>query len=409
MKKILKLMVAMLSITGMVFLASCDDDDTEIGGGGSVPVADGYYITQVGINPVATSQLKPEKVEADGFATQDRAGFVANYVYLTPGNYEVVLVIDQEISKKFGGVSAVTGTTGSDCSLNEYTLIEEFEENGAPIAVATEGLYKVAYDNTEKEIWVTRIQKFHVIGGATSFGWSQNDLGELNLEAGGSATALTYKRTNVEMKKGDWKVRFNCRWSVDRRIDSGSGFGADNGYVAFTNIGGALNATLPGGSNFSIPFGQDGKYTITLNWTAAAGFTVTTENTEPIAPKPVDEYAWGIIGSATPITDWSADTDLPLISSTLPNSATYEIASITLTGAPGEFKFRANDEWGTVLKPGIDILGTEGGANAADFESTGGGDPSWRMKTATVSPGNYKITIATTNGGEKWNITFVRL
>lgn len=408
MKKVLNVFMALLATTSMVYLTSCDDD-TNIGGGGSVPVADGYYITQAGVNPVATSQLKPEVVETDGFGTKARAGFLANYVYLTAGNYNVVSVIDQEIAATIGGPVVASPTDGSDCSLGEYILVEEFATDGAAIVIANEGLYKVGFDNTLKEIWFARIQKVHVIGGATTFGWSQNDLGELAVQGGATAAAMQFKRTNVEMKKGDWKVRFNCRWSVDRRIEPGAGFADANGYVAFTNIGGALNNTAPGGANFSIPFGQDGKYTIQVDWTPANGFVVTTTNTEPIAPKAPNSYAWGIIGSATTGdgTGWGADIDLPLQGGSTATSATYEVTSVQLFNAVGgdEFKFRANDDWGIVLKPGIDILGTVTGDS--NFESTGGGDPSWRVKTG--GDGNYKITISTTNTGEKWNITFVKL
>ena len=395
-----------MAVAVIAFLSSCSDNKSNIGGGGSVPVADGFYVTKVGVTPKSTDELKAEVVETDGFSTQARAGFLANYVYLTAGTYNVVSVIDQEISKTFGGTSAVAnnGGTGSDCGLHDYILVEEFSENGAAIAIATEGLYKVGFDNTSKEIWFLRIQKAHIIGGATSFGWSQDDSGEMTIDGTASATGVTFKKTGIVLKNGEWKIRFDCRWSVDRRIDPGAGFAAANGYVAFTNFGGTTALLAPGGSNFNIPFGADGKYTVQMAWTPATGFVMTATNTEPIAPKAVNTYAWSIIGSATP-NGWNdPDTDLPLKSGSTTTSATYEIASVALTEG-GEFKFRAEDNWGIVIKPGASILGTVTGD--ANFESTGGGDPNWKVKVGGA--GNYKITIATTNTGQNWTLTFVKL
>lgn len=404
-----------MAVAVIAFASSCSDDKSNIGGGGSVPVADGFYVTKVGVTPTAADQLKDEVVEDDAFATQAREGFLANYVYLTAGTYNVVSVIDQEISKTFGGTSAVAGTPAagssgaSECNLNEYILVEEFAENGAAVTIDTEGLYKVGFDNTLKEIWFLRIQKAHIIGGATSFDWSQNADGEMSIEGTPSAAGVTFKKTNILLTNGEWKVRFDCRWSVDRRIDPAAGFDATNGYVAFTNFGGTTTLLAPGGKNLIIPFGSDGKYTVQLAWTPATGFVLTTTNTEPIAPKAVNSYAWSIIGSARVNppsgTGWDdPDTDLPLKPGSTTSNAIYEIASIALSEG-GEFKFRAEDSWGIVIKPGASILGTVTGDT--NFESTGGDDPNWKVKVGGA--GNYKITIATTNTGQNWTLTFVKL
>jgi hypothetical protein len=418
MMRTTKLFISALALGTAVLFSACDDDEANIGGGGSVPVADGFYIAKVGVTPTTSDGLKAEKVETDGFGTKDRTGFFANYVYLTAGNYNIVNVIDQEIAQTYGGTLATAGTSGSDCELNSYSLIEEYALNGAAFAVANAGLYKVAVDVTTKEIWMVKIDKAHIIGGATDFGWSQNNAGEMTVVGTPTADAVTYRKTGIVLKKGDWKFRFNCRWSVDRRIDPGAGFADNNGYVAFTNFGGTIaygtgadankaNSTqlLPGGSNISIPFAKDGTYTVTAAWTKADGFKLSLENTAPIAAKPVNDYAWGIIGSATTGDDsgWGQDINLPLLSGSTATSATYEIAAQNLTEGK-EFKIRANDAWSIVLKPGIDILGTVTGDTG--FESTGGGDPNWKVKVG--GGGSYKVTVATTNGGEKWNITFVR-
>jgi hypothetical protein len=160
MIKSIKLLFGFVAISTLAFLASCGDDSSDIGGGGSVPVADGYYITKVDVTPVTSSQLIAEVVEADGFATQSRDGFFSNYVYLTAGSYNIVNVIEQEIAQTIGGTAAIENGateanpdgTGSDCALYDYILVEEFAVDGAAFAVAEEGLYKVMLDNETKEI-----------------------------------------------------------------------------------------------------------------------------------------------------------------------------------------------------------------------------------------------------------------
>ncbi len=403
MMKKMRLFSSIVMLGVMALAISCDDD-AAIDGGGSIPVADGFYVAKVGSVPTTSDQLVAEKVEADGFGSQVREGFFAKFVYLTAGNYNVVSVIDQEISKTYGGPVVASPTTGSDCDgLSAYTLVQEFAENGAAISVSSDGLYKVFFDNSLKEIIFMKITKFNLIGGATEFGWSNDVKGDLVVNGTPSATGVTFRGTEKLMKKGEYKLRYNCRWTLDRRVDPAAGFAAANGYVAFTNFGGTVAALDPGGSNLQIAFGADGRYTVEVKWTPADGVKMTTTNTAPIAPKPVNDYAWGIIGSATP-GGWDADTNLDLRAGATATAATYEIASVALT-AGNEFKIRANDAWSIVIKPGIDILGTVTGDS--NFESTGGGDPNWKVKAG--GGGNYKVTVATTNGGEKWTLTFVKL
>jgi hypothetical protein len=401
MIKTIRLLCGFMAIAMMAFVVSCSDDPS-VGGGGSVPVADGFYVAKVGVTPTENDGLAAEVVEGDAFGTLTRDGYLTDYVYLTAGDYNIVNVIDQEIAQTYGGTSGVADSAGSECNLINYTLVPEYEVDGAAITISSAGLYKVGVDVDTKEIWFYKIEKAHVIGGATTFGWSQSDAGEMTVLGTPSASEITWKITGISMRKGDYKFRFNCTWLLDRRITTVDHAPA-NGYSPFTNLGVSEGVLAAGGANLTIPFGGDGSYTITLTWTPD-GFTYTTHNDVPVAPKVPNTYAWGIIGSATPIIDWSADTNLPLLAGSTATAATYEVASIALSEG-GEFKFRAEDAWGIVLKPGIDILGTVTGDS--NFESTGGGDPSWKVKVGGA--GNYKVTIATTNTGEKWNITFVKL
>lgn len=396
--------IALLGV--MAFAVSCDDE-TNIDGGGSIKVGDGFFISKVGSVPTIADQLKDEVVEKDGFASEAREGFFANYIFLTAGNYNIVSVLDQELNKTYGGPVVASPTTGSDCDLGAYTLVEEFVENGAAIPVANDGLYKVIFDNTTKEIILYRIQKANIIGGAASFGWSNNVAGDMSPVGPVTAAGATFKVTGVDMSQGEFKVRFNCRWQIDRRIDPAGIYSLTNGYGAFTNFGGSSAANLAaGGANLKIAFGNDGKYDFELKWTPADGFKLTPDNKIPKLPKAVNSFAWSVVGDATP-NGWPNDTNLAteavltLASGSTTTTATYEIPSIALI-AGNQFKFRANKDWAINIGPKSGSVGTiTGGAN---FDLTGD-----NFVVNASAGGNYKITIATTNQGEKWNLTFVKL
>lgn len=391
--------IALLGV--MAFAVSCDDE-TNIGGGGSVPVADGFYVAKVGSVPTASDGLLSEKVEDDGFAAQDREGFFSNYIFLTAGNYNVVNVIDQEISQTIGGTAAPLTLDGSDCALNTFTLVDQYAVDGAAIAIATDGLYKVIMDVDTKDLLFYRITKAHILGGATSFGFSQNDAGELAQVGAATAAGVTFKQNAIDLTSSDFKIRFNCRWTINRR--TGSDFEFASGYQAFTNLGGTKEQLSAGAQNIPIAFGNDGKYSVEVKWTPADGFKLTMVNNVPIAPKAVNSYEWGVIGSATP-GGWDADTDLTLKSGSTATAATYEIASVALT-AGGALKFRANNQWGIILKPLNSNVASENGASVGLIPTTTG-DTQWDV--APTAGGNYKIVIATTNTGQTWAITFTKL
>ena len=75
-------------------------DDTPADG---VNVADGLYLAAVGADPVAGAVLTSEVVEAEGFGSQARDGFVGGYVYLEAGDYNFVQVTDKAVVATWGG------------------------------------------------------------------------------------------------------------------------------------------------------------------------------------------------------------------------------------------------------------------------------------------------------------------
>ncbi|NBW34990.1 MAG: SusF/SusE family outer membrane protein [Cytophagia bacterium] len=392
MIKTTKLLLSFMVLAMAVAFTACDDE-TNIGGGDGIPVGDGFYITLAGQDPTISSQLMAEKVEADGFGSQVREGFFSSYVFLTAGSYNIVSIIDQKLNKTYGGTIASVGTTGSDCELHSYLLIEEFVENGAAFNVPASGLYKVGFDNLTKEILLYKIEKAQVIGAASPAGWSSNANQDMVISGTASGTGVKFEKAGIEMRPGEYKIRFNCRWSIDRRIDPAAGFAATNGYVTFTNFGGTFAALAPGGSNFSISEGGDGIYTITAQWTPENGFVLSATKTQTLEPIQFDptQYAWGIIGAATS-TGWDSDTDLNY-EGKAGNTYTWR-GTFTLTA--GEFKFRTNNAW--TFAPD---------ANSGKWTLTG---PDAALVNATASNfsvaagGSFQFTITTNNDGDTWTL-----
>lgn len=421
MVKTSRLLGGFLVIATIAFLSSCSDDDkTNIGGGGSVPVADGFYVTKVGVTPVTSSQLVDEQVEADAFASQDRTGFLANYVYLTAGSYNVVSVIDQEIAKTLGGAAVVANNatvanpdgTGSDCDLHDYILVEEFSEGGAAIAIDTEGLYKVMMDNETKEILFYHIVKGQIIGSASPAGWSSSVDQDMEVSSSSTSTSAVFELNDITLRPGEYKLRFNCRWGIDRRIDPAAdpGHEFNNGYVAYTNFGGTLTELKPGGTNFVLATDEDGIYDFKATWTPASGFTFTVTKTQALDPITFvpEDYQWSIVGSASSV-DWPANNDCGAVGEDLDlNYSGFTAGTNTYTwtsnGAialiPGQFKFRTNHCW--TYNKGYTGFTSITGDGAADMSSSGPGD--FNFVTSTTA--SYIIKIKTTDDGATWTIDF---
>ena len=211
----------------------------------TVAVSNGYYIAQSTIDPLSANILLTEKVEADNFSSQTRTGFYANYVYLDAGNYHLVKVENNHIITIYGGNSSTINLT-ADCGSKAYTLVAA-TENGATFAV-TAGLYKTSYDETTGEIILFKIENTGIIGSSTSNGWGSDT--PVLLQETISSDGATWETSDVVLLAGAFKVRLNCGWHIDRRIDKNSTFSSTNGYAMFTNFGGTSN-TLTNGNDGS--------------------------------------------------------------------------------------------------------------------------------------------------------------
>ncbi len=396
----------LLLLAVVVFCAAaCNDDEgptiTPVTG---INVADGFYIAPGTGEPTTSDVLVAETVEDDGFSSQDRAGFMANYIWVDAGDYRIVEISEKAIVDSLGGTVETIDDSASGCGQSTYELVT-VTSGGAPWAVASSGLYKVTFDQTTSEVVMVPIMSAGIIGSATEGGWGT----DTPLAGSVTADGGSWSATEVILRSGEWKLRFNCRWNLDRRKDPAAGFGFDNGYQLFTNFGGTADNLATGNDQPNIPQTEDGKYTIVLDWTADDGFTMTVTRTgdAPVITFVPDEHQWALTGDATP-NGWANDdpNDDPIgVDHDMnyegydagSNTYTWEMASLAFV--PGGFKFRANDKWDENMGWGgnLTLMG-----DISDFSDDGG-----NIKVGTAA--TYQIVLTTSDDGVTYTATFTEL
>ena len=395
----------LLALCALVAMSSCKkDDDVKIPVVKGINVSDGFYIAKSGSDPTSSDVLVSENVEDDGFTSQERNGFVANYVYLAAGNYNLVEIKAKAISKTYGGTMETITDTGSGCDYNDYSLVN-LTENGATFTVDA-GLYKLSYDATTSEMVLYQIETPGIIGSATPGGWGS----DVAFTGTVSATGGSWSATDVTLREGVWKLRFNCRWGLDRRVDPAAGFDAANGYLIFTNFGGSIDNLLTGNNGSNIPIAADaeGIYTVDITWKPGEEFKITTTKTGDVNPITFvpDDHQWAIVGDSTNPNDddndgtadgWQVDTDMNYEGFDSGSSTyTWKITSISLV--PGGFKFRTNDAWLEDMGwGGVELVG-----DVSDFTDDNG-----NIKVSTAA--SYEIILTTSDDGGSYRASFTQL
>jgi hypothetical protein len=379
----------LLTLCAMLFIVSCDKDDPVIDPGTGLNLSDGLYLQLEGNDPVSTAGLNAEVVEANDFKSQERTGFTAGYMWLDAGNYTLVEVSNKEITGTTGGTVASVDDTGSDCDFNTYQVVTT-AANGPAFNVATSGLYKVTNDQQRGEMVMYQTSEASIIGSATPNGWA----GDTPLTGSVSSDGGEWKAEGVILRSGEWKIRFNCRWGINRRIDpNGSLDDASNGYQVFTNFGGTASSLVVGGAN--IQQTEDGEYTVTATWDPRDGWSVAADRTgdAPTITFNPNDYKMAVIGDATNAEDLDGDgtpdgwqSDRNLFHKEEGGVNTW--VGVVTFGDAGGWKFRANDAWDINYGGDINMNLTLGGDN---FTSPGAGA--------------HYVTISTADEGETWTAT----
>lgn len=266
--------------------------------------------------------------------------------------------------------------------------------------MSVSGIYKTIYDRTTNEVLLYKVEFGNVIGAASPAGWSHADNQKINPVGTVSETEAKFELSEVVLRKGEYKIRFNSRWKIDRRTNK-ENFDATSGYVALTNYGGSLSLPVAGGPNFTIAEGADAKYKVTLTWTPSTGFKIAVVKTgdAPVVTFDPTINAWGVTGAATP-GGWPNDaTPGPdaVLNYEGVSAGTYTW-KITVALTADEFKFRTNKAWVKDLGyAGVTITG----AGAGELSNVGG-----NFKAATA--GSYSFTLSTSDAGATYTLNVVK-
>lgn len=349
MKRFTKLLTLCVSFSCLIYLSSCEEDTPNIPtGGDGLLVADGFYFSLEGADPQSSARLIASTVDGPDFSAMEREGFLQGYMYLTAGSYNLVEVADKEVVASYGGtLTEVTEVHNTECENSGYSLVAAALD-GAAFSVATDGLYVVAYDETLGEIVYDQIESASIIGGGTPGGWSNDTpmTGTVTAEGG------TWTVTGVTLSVGQMKFRFNCRWAIDRRLDTTLPFANDNGYSLFTNFGNAVNNLLPGNEGANIEITEYAVYTAEFSWSPTDGVSATLTKTgeaEPLPEYPTELY---MIGNALNMDDSDSDGTPDGWQWALTNVKMVPVHSnphlfwrITWLEAGGELKFSPVADW----------------------------------------------------------------
>ncbi|WP_375581327.1 hypothetical protein ABWH96_10090 [Marivirga tractuosa] len=391
MKNLTKLLSLALLLTATLFMVSCEEDEPTIDvDEDGLTVSDGLYIVAEGEDPEATMQLTPEQVEADGFGAQERSGFVTGYFNLTAGNYNIVETVDREVSATLGG-SAETINYGTEDSPLTYDLVADATDGGQAFTLEA-GLYKIAYDEMTSEVVVFNIESVGLIGAATPNGGNDDTPLSGSVDENGG----TWTGSDILLRAGWYKFRFNSSWNIDRRIDPEGGLSADNGYLMFTNFGGSIDNLEAGnvGGNFEMTAENEGTYDVEITFTTDEGFAFSQDRTgdAPEITFDPEEYQFGIIGS-TNANGFDADRNLHY---TGENEGVHKWVGVVYFGETSvddqgrRFKFRTNDDWDFNLGGTLPADGSEAtlAVNGDDIEAP--------------AAGAYYITLSTADEGDTW-------
>jgi starch-binding outer membrane protein SusE/F len=394
MKKSIKLLSLLMTLSALVFFTSCTEDEPVIDiDENTVIVSDGFYIvggSAPSETPAASGILSLGIVEDEGFGTKTRANYFESYIYLdaAKGGIQFAKYKDN-VAVTYGGATEtvdMSDDTNNDTPMGAY-LKGAMTEDGAKIVPLQSGLHHVIVDLSTKTFLVVPVYAWGLIGPATAGGWgSDTDVKTI------SADGMVYSATGVVIRSGTMKMRYNDGWKIDMRTDPNAGYADANGYVALTNLGGTLENLEQGGADFQAP--AEGTYDVSItfkNGELSPKVVLKRTGDAPVLAFDFNEYAWGIIGAAT-TTGWDADTKLTYKGE---NAGTHKwVGSFYLV--PGAFKFRSDANWSKELGRGnATFVGTAADKLSGDNDIMFDG-------TSTF----YYIVITTSDDGKTFKIDF---
>ncbi len=259
----------MVLLAATLVFSSCNkDDDTP-----PVVIEDGVYVKGAGTALVDYDAKGLMKVTRNEVDQVNYASMKEIYVAVKAGNegFNIIVVT--------GGVPTIYGPGAGFGDVNNPTNDEpkdaiiqrgpyaDIQNSVNPFTVPHDGLYHVVID-TESGIAVVTAAHWGIIGGATPLGWGGSVVMD---ESAFDLNKMTFTSTDLELRGGDWKFRYSSGWKIE--LDTVS----DPQVKVNTNLGGAVDALVPGGDN--IVNDDPGVYTIELVWDLTAGISATATKT----------------------------------------------------------------------------------------------------------------------------------
>ncbi len=340
--KLMKLTWALL--LSLTFIAtSCKDDDPPIDP--PVIVLDGLYVKGGATALTDFNSKGMFKVTRNEVNQTDRAELVEIFVAVKAGapGFNIVLV---EGSKQtsWGPGADFAVVPEADRNVDEPKVDfwrGSYAENTTAFTVPADGLYHIVLDKQLKKIAILPVV-WGVIGAATPGGWG----GSTAMPAKGfDLNTMTFEINDMVLTKADWKFRYSDGWKVilDAEYDLGGGV---IGIKANTNMGGAVNALVPGGAN--IPNAEPGKYTAKMVWTLGSGFVATMTKTGDLQLIDYTNTELGLVGDGLMVSGAQHNWDVtlmvskPVVENVTTYTWTYNQVEVTTLGS---FKIREGQDW----------------------------------------------------------------
>jgi len=331
----------LLSLTFIT--TSCKDDEDPVDP--PVIVLDGLYV-KGGATALTDFDAKGMlKVTRNEVNQTDRAELVEIFVAIKAGapGFNIVDVAGS-VQTTWGPGADFAVVPEADRNVDEPKVDfwrGSYTETTTAFTVPADGLYHIVLDKQLKKIAILPVV-WGVIGAATPGGWG----GSTAMPAKGfDLNTMTFEINDMVLTKADWKFRYSDGWKVilDAEYDLGGGV---VGIKANTNLGGAVNALVPGGAN--IPNAEPGKYTAKMVWTLGSGFVATMTKTGDLELIDYTNTELGLIGNGLMVSGAQHNWDVtlmvqkPVVENVTNYTWTYNQVEVTTLGS---FKIREGQDW----------------------------------------------------------------
>ena len=257
----------------ITIVSSCKKDDNNT----PTPlVEDGIYVKGAGTALTDLDAKGIMKVTKNEKIQKDRSTLLELYVAVKAGadGFNIVKVSGSTQTVYGPGTDfAKVATADIDNEEPKDGLWKgSYAETTTPFTVPEDGLYHVVIETELGKVTIAKVN-WGLIGAATPGGWGESTAFtaptfDLN--------TMTYTLENIELRQGDWKLRYSNGWKIliDTTVDLGEG---KVGVNVNTNFGGAVDALVAGGDN--IINDDPAVYSVSFVWTLGSSYALTLTKT----------------------------------------------------------------------------------------------------------------------------------